>query len=94
MTNDVVKLEKPIYLGQAVLDLSKLIMHHWHYNQLPLALEPNTAAAASLDVVAGDTDSFFIHVEGMNCLKFETNLCKLGFLDTSNFDAAHPVYKW
>ena len=31
MTRAVVKLEKPIYMGQAILDLSKLIMYDWQY---------------------------------------------------------------
>ena len=89
MYDSVVKLEKPIYLGQAILDLSKLIMYHWHYEKLPMALTPT----ATLDILAGDTDSFFVHISGMNHLQFETHLCELGYLDTSNFDVNHSIYK-
>ena len=88
MTNTVVKLEKPIYLRQAVLDLSKFIMYQWHYNRLPQALSPN----ATIDVLAGDTDSFLVHVNGIERMQFETNLCNLGYLDTSNFDTSHPLF--
>ena len=88
MTNAVVKLEKPIYLGQSVLDLSKFIMYQWRYNQLPMALTPT----ATLDILAGDTDSFFVRVKGMSQIQFETNLCMLSFLNTSNFNKSHPLF--
>ena len=88
MVNTCVELNKPIYLCQSILDISKLIMYRWRYEKLPAALPPH----ASIKIIAGDTDSFFIRVKGVSRFVYETTLCELGHLDTSNFDPKHVLF--
>jgi hypothetical protein len=63
-------------------------MYRWRYDKLPAALPP----ATTLQVLAGDTDSFFVRVEGVTRLAFEQRLCELGYLDSSNFPSDHPLF--
>ncbi len=53
----VVKLNKPIYVGMAILDLSKLHMYKFYYDILKE--KDNEQIKLAYD----DTDSFIIHVE-------------------------------
>ena len=46
MTTTCVELNKPIYLGMSILDISKLIMYKWRYEKLPCAL-PSGATVKS-----------------------------------------------
>ena len=73
MTTTCVELNKPIYLGMSILDVSKLIMYKWRYEKLPCALPSGT----NLKVVAGDTDSFFVKVTGVTRSEYEKRLCDL-----------------
>ena len=53
MFKDKVVLDKPVFIGQAVLDYSKLEMYNLYYNiirKCPLIRQP--------ELVGGDTDSF------------------------------------
>jgi hypothetical protein len=57
MLKPKVTLDKPIFVGQAVLDYSKLEMYYLYYkilNQCPLIKK--------LQLVGGDTDSFFLTI--------------------------------
>ena len=53
----VVKLNKPIYVGMAILDLSKLHMYKFYYD----VLKPIYGERIKLAYT--DTDSFVIHIE-------------------------------
>ena len=53
----VVKLNKPIYVGMAILDLSKLHMYKCYYDVL------KTKVNDKIKLAYTDTDSFVIHVE-------------------------------
>ncbi|MEL7306873.1 MAG: hypothetical protein AAGK05_02755, partial [Pseudomonadota bacterium] len=61
MFKEKVILNKPIFIGQAVLDYSKLEMYHLYYNILrrcPLIKQP--------ELIGGDTDSFFLALHTYN----------------------------
>lgn len=53
----VVKLNKPIYVGMAILDLSKLHMYNFYYEVLKPKYGDNIKLAYT------DTDSFVIHTK-------------------------------
>ena len=53
MYKDKLKLNRPIYVGMSVLDLSKLLMYDFYYNQLK----------DSCRLLYADTDSFLLHIE-------------------------------
>ena len=56
-------MDKPVYIGQAVLDLSKLVMYRLRYDRLS---QYARRFGGEISVVAGDTDSFFLEVQGMS----------------------------
>jgi hypothetical protein len=58
LAKNKVKLNKPIYCGVAILDLSKVLMYKFHYeHMLPKYGKDN------IDVCMTDTDSLFYHVK-------------------------------
>ena len=58
---------EPSFIGQTVLDISKLIMYKFRYENLIRYAEKYRA---TFTLSAGDTDSFFIHLKGMSSEKF------------------------
>ena len=52
-----VVMNKPIYLGQAILDISKILMYELWYDYLKLKYR------AKVKLCLMDTDSFTIHIE-------------------------------
>jgi hypothetical protein len=61
-----VLLNKPIYIGQAVLDLSKLVMYKLRYESME---KYEKQFGGSIRIAGGDTDSFFLEVSSycINC---------------------------
>ena len=58
MGKSKIKMTKPVYLGQAILDLSKMVMYEFHYDyMLPKYGED------SLQLCYMDTDSFVYHIK-------------------------------
>ena len=57
MKKTSVKMNKPIYLGLAILSLSKILMYDYCYNEM----KPNYEDRIRLCYV--DTDSFIMHVK-------------------------------
>ena len=80
-----VELCKPVFIGQAVLDISKLIMYkmldRWKVNPL----------IKSVELVGGDTDSFFLYVTSKYSRNEILNSFKEEF-DSSNYPTSHPLY--
>ena len=88
-TKSSIVLDKPMYLGMSVLDLSKLIMYEYRYKQLPI-LEHEIGC--KFEVLAGDTDSLFLLVSNLPDLN-TLYKCMIDrkLLDTSNFPPGHPL---
>ena len=88
MAKSKVVLDKPIYIGQAVLDYSKLTMYKLFYETLP-----QCPLIQKLELLGGDTDSFFLeitteaHVTGADILE---NLKE--HVDFSNYPTDHPQF--
>ena len=85
-----VELDKPVFIGQAVLDLSKLIMYRLRYEKL---VHYEQKFGGSIKVVAGDTDSFFLEVQGISLTEQLLPAMKNdGLLDSSNYPRENPLY--
>ena len=74
-----VKMNKPIYLGQAILDISKILMYEFWYDYI----KPKYGDKARLCYM--DTDSFVMHIKTDDFYKDINNDVDKWF-DTSNYD--------
>jgi len=85
-----VKLDKPIYIGQAVLDLSKLIMYRLRYEKLAAyANEFN----GTITVIGGDTDSLFCSIHNIDLYnQLHPAMLRDDLLDTSNYPREHMLF--
>jgi hypothetical protein len=90
MRKTKVVLNKPIYIGQCVLDNSKLIMYElWYCKLLPMIKQRN----AELHLLGGDTDSFFLQLTNADAETwFLPQLCAMELLDTSNYPKDHALF--
>ena len=77
MSKTVVKTNKPVYLGQAILDISKTLMYEFWYDYLELKYGDKLCYM--------DTDSFIIRVETEDFYKDIANDVDKWF-DTSGYD--------
>ena len=83
-----VTLNKPIFVGQAVLDYSKLEMYELFYKTLP-----QCPLIKKLQLVGGDTDSFFLTIATDKHITLSDVFNSLTqFVDTSNYPPSHPLY--
>ena len=74
-----VKMNKPIYLGQAILDISKTLTYEFWYDYI----KPKYGDKARLCYM--DTDSFVIHIKTEDFYKDIADDVERSF-DTSNYD--------
>ena len=72
-------MNKPIYLGMSILDVSKTLMHEFWYD----CIKPKYKEKAKLCYT--DTDSFIIHIKTDDFYKDIANDVKKWF-DISNYD--------
>jgi hypothetical protein len=79
-----VKLNKPIYVGFTVLDVSKLLMFDFHYNVVMERYGSNARMLFS------DTDSLCYHIFTNDI--YQDMLPYQDLLDTSNYPRDHPLY--
>lgn len=83
-----VQLNKPIFVGQSVLDYSKLEMYQLYYHILP-----QCPLIKRLHLVGGDTDSFFLTIATNKNVTLSDVFHNLAqHIDTSNYPPAHPLY--
>ena len=79
MKKTKVKMNKPVYLGQAILDISKTLMYEFWYDYI----KPKYQEKAKLCYM--DTDSFIIHIKTEDFYKdIARDINK--WYDTSNYD--------
>ena len=76
-----VKMNKPMYLGQAILDISKTLMYKFWYDYI----KPKYGDKARLCYM--DTDSFVMHIKTEEFYKDIAGNTEKWF-DTSNYDQA------
>ena len=88
MFKSKVTLNKPIYIGQAVLEHSKLEMYRLYYNTWkthPLIQQ--------VELIGGDTDSFQLAVTVEKSITRNDVLTYLRpYFDSSNYPKDHPLY--
>ena len=79
MGKSVVMLNKPIYLGQAILDISKTLMYNFHYEYVKPKYRDR------MRLLFTDTDSL--------CYRIQTGGLLRGLLwfDTNNYPKGHPI---
>ena len=84
MSKTKVILNKPIYLGFAILEYSKLLMQQFHYDYI----KPKYGDKSKL--LFTDTDSFLINIETKDVYKDMRDNKEL--FDFSNYPVDHPNY--
>ena len=78
-----IKFNKPIYLGQVILDYCKLLMYKFYYETINDMWPDN-------EIIGFDTDCFFLNIytddvyKDMKCIRDE--------LDTSDYPKDHPLH--
>ena len=77
MKKTEVKMNKPIYLGQAILDISKTLMYEFWYDYI----KPKYGDKARLCYM--DTDSFIMYIKTDDFKDISNDIDK--WFDTSNF---------
>ncbi|CAC5381016.1 unnamed protein product [Mytilus coruscus] len=77
-------LNKPIYAGQVILDLSKQLMYEFHYKVIKPMYGDN------VNLLFTDTDSLCYEVKTDDIYKDRKTIHNL--LDTSNYEEGHPLY--
>ena len=78
-----VKMNKPVYLGQAILDLSKTIMYEFHYMK-------RKYDEKSLKLLYMDTDSLVYDIKTEDFYKDIAEDVETGF-DTSGYEPDRPL---
>ena len=88
MLKSKVTLDKPVFVGQAVLDYSKIEMYNLFYKILP-----QCPLIKKLQLIGGDTDSFFLTIATETHITLSDVFNSLAqHIDTSNYPPSHPLY--
>ena len=84
MKKTKLKMNKPLYLGMSILDISKTLMYEFWYDYI----KPKYQDRAKLCYM--DADSFLIHTKIQDFYEDIANDVKEWF-DTSNYDNNRPI---
>ena len=76
-------LNKPIYVGFSILELSKLLMYDFHYNYFKESYDPR--------LLFTDTDSLVFEIAGMDDI-YEKIYLDRGLFDFSNYLRGSKLY--
>ena len=82
-----VKLDKPIYVGSSILDLSKVLMQDFHYNVVQPGIHKMDGSA---ELLFTDTDSLCYHIKGCNPYEFMHK--NKSYFDMSTFFKKEDIY--
>lgn len=80
-----VKLNKPIYIGQNILDDSKYLMYNFHYNFMLKNVERE-----NIDLLFTDTDSLCYNIRKQDIYEIMNN--NRNEFDLSDYAKDHPLY--
>jgi hypothetical protein len=80
-----VKLNKPIYLGQNILDDSKHLMYNFHYNFMLKKVDRE-----NIDLLFTDTDSLCYHIKKQDIFQIMNE--NKDYFDLSDYPKDHPLY--
>ena len=89
LVKESVVLNRPSYIGQSVLDISKVRMYELQYFELQ---KYRTQYNCEIDIIAGDTDSFFLSVKNLKLDVLIAEMIKNKEIDTSNYHPNNPLY--
>ena len=77
-------LNRPVYVGMCILDLSKYFMYDFYYNTLKKTYGSNC------ELLYTDTDSLLLQIQTEDAYKDIAERSDL--YDTSNYPKDHPLY--
>ena len=80
-----IKLNKPIFLGQNILDDSKHLMFNFHYNFMLKNIKRD-----NIDLLFTDTDSLCYHIRNEDIFEIMNN--NKALFDLSNYPKEHELY--
>jgi hypothetical protein len=80
-----VKLNKPIFIGQNVLDESKLLMYNFHYNFMLKQFDRE-----NIDLLFTDTDSLCYHIRNQD--PYQVIKSNKTLFDLSNYPKEHALF--
>ena len=84
MKNSFVKMNKPFYVGKAVLELSKFHMYNFHYNVMKPVFDDR------IQLLYTDTDSLLYKIHSTDPYPELAQAGQIGWFDFSNFPTEHP----
>ena len=84
MNNTKVKMNKPIYLGLSILDISKILIYEFWYDYMKPKYNDNVKLCYM------DTDSFIMNIKTNDFYKDIANNVEKRF-DTSNYEVNRPL---
>ena len=84
MNKTKVKMNKPIYLGLSILDISKILMYEFWYDYMKPKYNDN------IKLYYMDTDSFVMNIKTEDFCKDISNDVEKRF-DTSNYEVNRPL---
>ena len=84
MKKTKVKMNKPIYLGLSILDISKILMYEFWYDYMKPKYDNNVKLCYM------DTDSFIINIKTEDFYKDIASDVENRF-DTSNYEVNRPL---
>ncbi|XP_041369813.1 uncharacterized protein LOC121383782 [Gigantopelta aegis] len=77
-------LNRPIYVGFAILDVSKILMYNFHYNYIKVKYE------SKAQLLFTDNDSLCCNIQTKNI--YQDMMEERHLFDTSDYDTSHPLY--
>ncbi|KAF0703980.1 Uncharacterized protein FWK35_00030364 [Aphis craccivora] len=88
LENKIIRFDKPIYIGFAVLDISKTLIYDYHYNVMKRHYEDK------IELMYTDTGKYirnYSHAEDFY-MDLAANPSLLDRMDTANLPSDHPCY--